>query len=238
MKLFHMFFDLARGPASHAEARPVPSRIMRRAPKRRLARTGFTLIELLVVIAIIAILASILFPVFAKARERARSASCSSNLRQIGMGMMQYAQDNDELFLPDQTDAKQAFPTTLFPYTKSEQIFICPSGTRTVATTTTPLEKKDALWQTPPAWLARARGHYGINSELTFDPVGLADVINPTQTAMFFDCSWYDANIPEPALDATRHFEGINICYADGHVKWLNLLRNPDGLLFEVDPSP
>src|SRR5471030_86040 len=61
-------------------------------------RRGFTLIELLVVIAIIAILASILFPVFARARENARRASCMSNLKQLGLGYLQYAQDYDESF--------------------------------------------------------------------------------------------------------------------------------------------
>ncbi|MCW3060774.1 MAG: prepilin-type N-terminal cleavage/methylation domain, partial [Capsulimonas sp.] len=59
---------------------------------------GFTLIELLVVIAIIAILAAILFPVFAKAREKARQTTCASNLRQLGLAMLQYVQDNDETF--------------------------------------------------------------------------------------------------------------------------------------------
>src|SRR5436189_3665924 len=65
---------------------------------RRTRRPGFTLIELLVVIAIIAILAAILFPVFAQAREKARQASCLSNVKQLGLALAMYAQDNDEMF--------------------------------------------------------------------------------------------------------------------------------------------
>src|SRR6188474_3609096 len=71
-------------------------RLMRRFPMRRFSR-AFTLIELLVVIAIIAILAAILFPVFAQAREKARQASCTSNLKQQGLGILMYAQDYDEM---------------------------------------------------------------------------------------------------------------------------------------------
>jgi len=101
---------------------------------KRNARQGFTLIELLVVIAIISILASILFPVFARARENARRASCLSNLKQIGLGMMMYVQDYDERY-PQAYYTVDSVTTTwqdmLQPYVKSEQIFICPSSSRT-----------------------------------------------------------------------------------------------------------
>ncbi len=120
---------------------------------------GFTLIELLVVIAIISILAAILFPVFARARENARRSSCMSNLKQIGLGMMQYTQDFDEIFppafawnnpagTPSELDTNPGKPSgafqmnsastighyrtwmdATFPYVKSVQIYRCPSVT-------------------------------------------------------------------------------------------------------------
>ncbi len=99
-------------------------------------KKGFTLIELLVVIAIIAILASILFPVFGRARENARRSSCMSNIKQIGLGFKQYTQDYDEKYpiaiaSSDATfDASdQGWAQILQPYIKSTQIFQCPSET-------------------------------------------------------------------------------------------------------------
>jgi prepilin-type N-terminal cleavage/methylation domain-containing protein len=96
-------------------------------------RRGFTLIELLVVIAIIAILAAILFPVFAKAREKARQSSCLSNLKQLGLSMMQYAQDYDESYpahyryMPAGV-ALYWWADVTQPYIKNYQVLACPSG--------------------------------------------------------------------------------------------------------------
>jgi prepilin-type N-terminal cleavage/methylation domain-containing protein/prepilin-type processing-associated H-X9-DG protein len=136
---------------------PLPVLASRPSPAGRsgppASRSGFTLIELLVVIAIIAILAAILFPVFAQAREKARQANCLSNLRQVGMGLAQYVEGYDER-LPDRRDLKSASPggfrpwassarnwppsdprsgwavTALEPFTRGRGIWLCSSTVR------------------------------------------------------------------------------------------------------------
>ena len=110
---------------------------------RRRYQKGFTLIELLVVIAIIAILAAILFPVFAQAREKARMTTCLSNLKQIGTGLMMYAQDYDEILPGSKVYANPGHPLfktydwalwvpILDPYVKNKPVYACPSGPNTM----------------------------------------------------------------------------------------------------------
>lgn len=124
-------------------------------------RRGFTLIELLVVIAIIAILAAILFPVFARAREKARQASCLSNMKQLSLAVIQYMSDNDQRFPLDllnhpnqntgntlDTDpwgnARYVWRRGIYPYAKNYQMFVCPSRPRTRAWGQCPLRHQEA----------------------------------------------------------------------------------------------
>lgn len=214
-------------------------RAVSRPPDKR-SRSGFTLIELLVVIAIIAILASILFPVFARARENARRASCQSNLKQMGLGIAQYVQDYDERLLPTQDPALGTFVTVLQPYIKSKQIFICPSGPDNVTRTKQDSNGApiDFMWvvdgASSPPWAAArsAESHYGVNSLLTTsNGISMADdVLQKASTVpMFCDASWYEAdtNFQTSGVvnDGARHLDGSNFCYADGHVKWQNTLK-------------
>lgn len=103
-------------------------------------RNAFTLIELLVVIAIIAILAAILFPVFAKAREKARQISCLSNQKQLGLGVMQYLQDYDEKYPcirgvdPTWSSIQSGWASQIYPYVKSVNVYACPDDNTINAT--------------------------------------------------------------------------------------------------------
>lgn len=217
-------------------------------------RAAFTLIELLVVIAIIAILAAILFPVFARARENARRASCQSNLKQIGLGMQQYTQDYDERFLTQDLPNGQHFGALLQPYLKSKQVFLCPSaaGSPILATGSVSADATiDHVWNYPlSATTQEFTGSYGMNTNVSQKVGGLslAEIKSVATLGVFFDSTWPIVTGINPTSnfgssgDASRHFDGLNICYADGHVKFrkrsaaygdvLNLPGQPDLFYF------
>ncbi len=192
--------------------------------KRGSAR-GFTLIELLVVIAIIAILAAILFPVFARAREKARQSSCMSNLKQMGLAFLMYAQDYDERVVYTQfpwgDDGQCHFPFLLMPYTNNHQIFNCPSDT-------------NANYDGRPDYDA-VNNSYCQNVTLgcfTGNPpdfaghipsVKLAEIERPAELPVHFDTDNGNpiGNYNSGYLE-DRHNDQVNLNFADGHAKSMN----------------
>ena len=199
-------------------------------------RQAFTLIELLVVIAIISILAAILFPVFAKVREKGRQTACTSNEKQLSLGVLMYAQDNDEGLPPVQIlyDGDEVlWPTLIDAYVRNEKVRICPSDSKAKIIS------------------------YGLNElgfvDLTDMPpppiVTLAAFTTPANTIMMSELGTEDDlktdrpdayTLPDPdgpddpptpgvltdpadARPAARHFDRANTTFMDGHVKALRL---------------
>ncbi len=204
---------------------------------------GFTLIELLVVIAIIAILAAILFPVFARARERARQTTCLSNLRQIGLGWQMYATDYNERVMPvelhtpgevkyywwtafnEATSTRIPEAGLIYPYMRNNEINVCPSFSN---------DMRASIGFTGYAY------NYVYLSPIDYDPVdwtpslstvSLASIRNPSETVLFADAArinFMDGTTVEgntylepPSQDYPgfhgRHNGVGNIVWADGH---------------------
>ncbi len=202
-------------------------------------RRAFTLIELLVVIAIIAILAAILFPVFARARENARRASCMSNLKQLGLGIMQYMQDYDSVYpghyISDGTNLV-AWPVLLQPYIKSVQIFDCPSFTYTFTGTTS---SASGIPYGYNGWLSRYWYADATESAITrpTETVLVTETGGTPSQSTGYLVAWSPYVDPPATYDATiyglssRHLDGLNVLWCDGHVKWVkrDLLNSDTG---------
>ena len=204
-------------------------------------RRGFTLIELLVVIAIIAILAAILFPVFGRAREKARQTACLSNLKQIGTAISMYASDYDgmmpwqQMFVTWGSVGNLGMPAwteAIYPYTKNKQIHLCPSApTNTIAT----YSFNQYVMSIPYGW-AYVYGPYTIDSAP--DPSAAAMVFDRVGTSgVWQDAAYADADLTnEGQIDGGtddaaegdqcamefpgRHNSGNNVVFMDGHTKW------------------
>jgi len=208
---------------------------------------GFTLIELLVVIAIIAILAAILFPVFARARENARKANCQSNLKQLATATLMYVQDYDETmpwwdrYGTPGVSSPLCPPLAVQPYVKNSKAYCCPSGSSQALSGTYNSHSFPGPVSNGYAW---AEWAFGVGGRST--PLRLAQMQSVANLVMIGDSTHMFggkgaiifANIccddgccgdplnggkrdgtPVPE-SASRHFGGENIAYMDGHVKW------------------
>jgi len=194
-------------------------------------KRGFTLIELLVVIAIIAILAAILFPVFAKAREKARQSSCSSNLKQLGLAFLSYAQDYDETFPPFVT-AGGFWPDLIESYIKNAQIKTCPSGKWTSCGSGCSRAGYAAR-----GWSYAYNDNWSTTTGIAYSGVGraLGAVTYPSETILCqdgfcleLDGAFYTGTLVRSSATYNivwRHNDGVNITFADGHVKWYKDLK-------------
>ena len=209
---------------------------------------AFTLVELLVVIAIIAILAAILFPVFARARENARRASCLSNLKQIGLAYMQYAQDYDERYpLASQPTAPTSWTDIVQPYVKNFQIFRCPNDNSQnwTAPLASPTFEQQGLRVSSYFMNLWIDGRRQYNSMASMQSPAIVIYASESTDNLtrdnFFPVYWNPADPLSPPgamttfmqgmtfdntknitkeLAINRHGEGMNNLYADGHAKF------------------
>jgi prepilin-type N-terminal cleavage/methylation domain-containing protein/prepilin-type processing-associated H-X9-DG protein len=222
-------------------------------------RQAFTLIELLVVIAIIAILASILFPVFGRARENARRSSCQSNLKQIGLGILQYAQDYDERFVPCGINAAPQIPwaEAVQPYMKSKQVFMCPSNPQQPAMALTPAAARittnyiaNGSRSTPIGGFVFARPLDNVNiTDGTISSRSLAEAQEPSRTISVCEFTLtgttggnYSNLQSTSAVNGqfypTNHLGTSNYLFIDGHVKQLKPNATVRaGNLWSLDPD-
>ncbi len=225
--------------------------------------SGFTLIELLVVIAIIAILAAILFPVFARARENARKSTCQSNLKQLGIGFAMYCQDYDQTYpdcryggagVPDPNPWRDparvvwySFAEVVQPYIKNWDVFWCPSQPKPA----TPAYAQAGPYVHIYAY-GRQLGYFNGSAGHSTQPWILSEarLAQPAETVNIQESngcarpgpryiSWPGSNVAVPWANdnfapSMRHMDGSNLLFYDGHVKWARREAMP-ARMFSID---
>ena len=219
-------------------------------------RKGFTLIELLVVIAIIAILASILFPVFARAREKARQSSCLSNIKQLVLGATMYAQDYDEELPHDRLDTDGSgdyssgdttWRTAILPYVKNKQIYICPSD-KSPDGSAGIFNGSEGDYDQGAGYAINVT-HWASGSPSNPSGVSLGAVEDSSACVYLWESVGSfsvsvgtdgDNNHGLVRTDAaaTRHNGGMNCGFVDGHAKWMKpsaLCRTSGDCLLSIE---
>jgi prepilin-type N-terminal cleavage/methylation domain-containing protein len=229
------------------------------------ARRGFTLIELLVVIAIIAILAAILFPVFAQAREKARGAACLSNCKQLGLALMMYATDYDDTLPPAKIGASPPFrhqcaatgegyplypaywQDVVQPYAKNRDILRCPSRPERGYQ---PQKADKPIDGNPDSLRFGYIGNYWAFVRSTGPEIvngwhahgrTLASITEPA--SMIFVFEGWNNGCPEMRwaiadnLDCSVHNKGSTYIFSDGHAKWMRVARTLDPVNMWADPG-
>ncbi|MFW6438005.1 MAG: DUF1559 domain-containing protein [Armatimonadota bacterium] len=213
-------------------------------------RTGFTLIELLVVIAIIAILAAILFPVFARAREKARQTSCQSNSKQLGLAFMMYVQDYDEMmprsWIGTNDDMGYIWADCVYPYINNLQVFTCPSTSNGARRYGRPNSYGfDNINRSYLGYSYNVNYYSGSDGMTPPRGASLAQIVKPAETILLTDSDGgFFETASSTSIDSCFtsgddevyiHNEQCNTTFADGHVKSMNqgaLCARRDGVYY------
>ncbi|RYF35775.1 MAG: prepilin-type N-terminal cleavage/methylation domain-containing protein [Cytophagaceae bacterium] len=191
-------------------------------------RRAFTLVELIVTISIIALLSSTLLPTFARVQELANKMSCASNIRQINLGIMQYAQDYDDYLPPYYNASNIWLPARLSPYVKSQRVWKCPTS----------IWEADVWDGTDSDWSVS----YGISAHLSgySSALPLSSITKSAETVLMCENNYNMAGssvvapfLPNMGRPYPRHKGTLNVGFVDGHVKSFSLESLQKGELVE-----